>query len=141
MLKYAIYLLSLLCILGPISLNNKTLEPYKEEVLAIIQEHCNMFQYNNPIDQFLYFKRLNDGVVAQCLYSPFFYTIEVDPDYWKHMTEDERFQTMAHEMTHCTLLLQHVDNPYNYMYYRMVDISKKEVIKQLEKNLKDSCGR
>lgn len=141
MLKYVLCILCIFYFFGPISFDNKTLEVYKVEVLKIIQDHCYPSQYYNPRKQFVYFKHLTDGVVGQCALNPWYYKIEIDPTYWKHMSEDERFQVMAHEMTHCLLLLDHVDNRYNYMYYMMVDLPKKTVIDQLLVNLKYRCGR
>jgi hypothetical protein len=141
LLRYALCILSIFYFFGPVSFDNKVLEPYKLEVMTMIQQHCYPSQYYNPKKQFLYFKQLTDGAIGQCVLNPFYYKIEIDPDYWRHLSEDERYQLLAHELTHCVLLIDHIDNKNDYMYYYMVDIPKDIVKKQLLENIKLRCGR
>lgn len=140
-LKYAICLLAIFYFFGPVSFDNKTLEPYKIEVMDIIHKHCDNSQYYNPRKQFLYFKHLTGGAVGECSINPWYYKVQIDPYYWKHFTEDEKFQVIFHEYTHCALLLNHVDNKNNYMYYMMVDLPKEVLIKQFLENVKLRCGK
>jgi hypothetical protein len=139
--RYVLCVFAIFYLFGPISFDNKTLEPYKIEIMDIIKKHCNNDEYYNPLKQFLYFQRQGNEVIGQCNLNNFYYSITIDPDYWKHFTEDEKFQLVAHEVFHCALGFLHVDNPNNFMYYRMVDLNRSTVISQMESYLKFRCGR
>ena len=141
--NYAIRIFALAYFFIPLSISNPILKPYKKEVMDIIKTHCKMGEFNNPPKQFLYFRKLKDGLIGQCGRSRlgFFYTIEIDPGQWNTLSEEEKFETITHEISHCVLMEEHVDNPTNYMYYRLVSLPKELVIKQLLDNIKLRCGR
>lgn len=143
LLRYVLFALSLFYIFGPVSIDNKDLEPHKMEIINIIKQHCTEGQYFHPRKQFLYFRTLPKYEIGRCFYNPLhlYYGIEIDTDQWKYATENQRFELFAHEVTHCALLLPHVDNPNNYMYYMRSNLSRETIMSQLLENIKRKCGK
>lgn len=143
MLKNLKYVLLFFCIyvFTPISYCDKTLNPYVQEVLEITNQHCNKKQYYNPAHTYVYFKKMSGHMIGYCSPKINGYGITVDPLYWKYANEDDRFQLIAHEMTHCILGKDHVDNKHNYMYYSVYPLTKQIIIQQFIENLRSVCGK
>lgn len=125
----------------PLSYCDKDLEKYKKEIIQITKEHCNDNQYFRPFHQYIYFKKLKDNEIGECVIKFNTYKILVDPVFWADATEDDRWQLMAHEFAHCLLMKNHVDNKYNYMYYMIVPLGKETAKKQFITDLRSKCGR
>jgi hypothetical protein len=127
---------------APLSISNEVLKPYKNAALDIIKQHCIKGQYFDPPKQFLYFTNLPDNEIGECDIprSYAYYIIKIDSSYWNRATEEQRYEVMVHEMTHCTLFLQHSDDKNNYMYYSIVGLTTLEVNKQFIDNLRSHCG-
>lgn len=139
-LKYGLVLFYLYYFV-PFSYCDKALEPYINEVVTLTKEHCREDQYNHPIHQFVYFKKLKDNAVGECIIKFRTYKILVDKKAWNEYSEDERWQIVYHEMAHCQLYKDHVDNFHNYMYYSIVPLGKEVVRNQFIEDLRRKCGR
>lgn len=141
LLRNALCIFALFYLFTPTSYSNKDLKPYRDEVMDIIDQHCNSADYYHPRKQFLYFQKLTDYKIGECFINPLFYTIKIDLIFWAHANETERFELLSHELTHCALVYNHVDNYYNYMYYSIVTLSKDVILNQFLDNIKRRCGR
>jgi len=139
--RYALCFILVFYLFAPTSYNNKDLEPYKDNIINIIKEHCNENQYYHPKKQFLYFEKLIEDRVGECFITPLFYTIRIDPIFWKYASELERFQLVGHEVFHCALLINHSDKIDNFMYYSMNTLSKETIIHQMEEYMKYRCNK
>lgn len=137
------YVLLFLCIyyFTPINYCNKNLKPYVKEVLEITNKYCTKKQYYNPLHTYIYFKKLPNNIIGYCSSKINGYGITIDPIYWKYATEADRFQLVVHEMSHCIIGKNHVDNKFNYMYYSLYPLSKQIVTQQFIENLRSVCGR
>lgn len=143
MLKKFNYVLLCLCIylFTPINYCSEELKPYRNELMSIVNEHCTIKQYNNPIHKYIYFKKLPGEEIGLCGVKRGGWKISIDPDFWRTANEDQKFELLAHELSHCILLKDHVDNQGNYMYYRLDPIPKEIVKQQFIENLRSKCGR
>lgn len=140
--KYVLSFLFIFYFFGPVSFDNKTLEPYKIEVLNIVKQQCKEGEYNNPEKQLLYFKELSTDTIAECSSNyNVYYKIEVNPNYWNKYNEADKFQIIAHEMFHCLFGMDHSPDKHNFMYYSMTSIPKDITIMQMVEYLKHECGR
>ena len=143
MLKKVKYVLLFLCLysLTPINYCSKDLKPYRNELLALTKQYCKPGQYYNPAHKFLHFRKMKDHIIGYCSPTLVGYSITIDPTYWNRTSEDDRFQLIAHEISHCILGKDHVEDMHNYMYYSIYPLTKEVVTKQFIENLRSTCGR
>lgn len=139
--SYAILSLYLCANFIPLYYVNKTLKSYHKEILDIVKQYCKPNQYFNPHRQLIYFETLKDDAVGVCMMNNFSYIIKIDPKNWAISNEDERFEIITHEMAHCLLKKQHVDNSKNYMYYSIAQLNKEIVKEQFITDLEAYCGK
>lgn len=80
-------------------------EGVDREVKPFIDEYIKLAS-----DRGIYFDKIvtigfkdisEDGVMAQCYYGLGFREIDVDREYWKGMTEIEKYAVIFHEASHC----------------------------------------
>lgn len=140
-ISYAILSIYLLINFIPLYYINKQLKPYEQEVMEIVKQYCKSNQYFRPSQRMMYFHTLKDNAIGMCIILPFSFKIEIDPLFWISADSDQRTEVIYHEMAHCLLGKEHVDNPNNYMYYSLVDMPKEEVKKQFIKDLEKHCGK
>lgn len=141
-LLYAVLCGYLLYTFAPIQYITAPLAPYIKEVKSIIINNCKPGRYENPDHQLIYFRVLGETTIGACGYSDLMhgFTIEIDPVYWLISDEADRFQLIAHEMTHCMLLLPHSEDKHSYMYPFVNPLSKQEVIRQMKEILNRQCN-
>lgn len=123
----------------PFSHTNKTLIPYTNKVMAIVNKYCKKDQYNNPLHEYIYFTKLKGDDIGECGYGYNKFIIRIDSKFWLKASEDERIEVIFHEMYHCLFKKDHVDNSNNYMYYKIADLNKDVVIQQFTEDVKRIC--
>jgi len=123
----------------PFTHTNEILTPYTNKVLAIVNTYCTKDQYSNPLHEYIYFAKLPPEEVGECGYGYNKFIIKIDRKFWFKANEDERHEVIFHEMYHCLFKKDHVDNPYNYMYYRMTNLTKEVIIQQFTDDVKRIC--
>ena len=123
----------------PIYYCDKELKPYKNEVAEIVEQYCPNQNYNRPLHQYIYFKRLKNYAIGECEIKFHTYKILIDPVFWKTASEQAKYETYVHESAHCLLSAIHVDNPSNYMFYMLNGLSKETVKRQFINDLKVHC--
>lgn len=112
---------------------------YLTEIKRDIRNNCARDEYSHKHFQFIY-KDLEKRTVGLCLRTRSHFTVFVNPHTWPLLTFDEKYQVLAHEVTHCMLRLPHVDDPNNYMYpIQREFLSKGEVRSQFLKNIYSVC--
>ncbi len=123
----------------PFTHTNEVLKPYTNHVMTIVNQYCKKDQYNNPLHDYIYFSKLKDDEVGQCGMGYNKFIIKIDSKFWRTANEDEKTEVIFHEMYHCLFYKDHVDNPLNYMYYRMTDLKKEVIIQQFTDDVKRIC--
>lgn len=124
----------------PIHTVNPDLKPYVDEVVTITRMACKDNQYNHPQHSFVLFKKQRGQVIGICKSTPLNFTVEIDPKYWNRSSGDDKWQLMYHELAHCLLEKEHVNDQHNYMYPSVVKLTKDEVVHQYIQDLKEHCG-
>lgn len=135
----SIILLLIVFLCYPIHYVNPQLKPLTNEIFSIVNQYCKPGQYYNPRHTFVYFKKLKEPIVGQCGMGIQRYSIVLDPPYWNYYNINDKFQLLVHEFSHCILFKNHVDDPKNYMYYSMVNLTKEQIKEQFIKDLKEHC--
>ncbi len=123
----------------PFTHTNEILTPYTNKVLEIVNTYCNKNQYNSTLHKYIYFAKLIDDEVGECSYGYRSFIIKIDRKFWFRSNEDERNEVIFHEMYHCLFKKDHVDNPNNYMYYRMTSLKKEVIVQQFTEDVKRIC--
>lgn len=123
----------------PYSHTNQILIPYTNAVMKIVNTYCTKSEYNNPLHEYIYFSKLSQDDIGQCGFGYNKFTIKIDSKFWFRASEDERYETVFHEMYHCLFGKEHVDNPKNYMFYRIANLSKETVTQQFTDDVKKIC--
>lgn len=120
-----------ICNLSSFHYVNPSLIPYTNETQNIIETYCTgkIYKYVSSV---IDFNNLEDDEIGVCNFGKNVYTIEIDKRFWGVATENEKFQLVTHEMTHCLLHVLHLDKKDNYMYPIFTDIPKEKVISQLK---------
>lgn len=125
----------------PIHYTDQALKPYKEEIVQVTQKYCGN-KYYHPLHQYIYFKKLKPPTAAECVTKLNTYKILVDPTFWKYADDNYKWRIITHELGHCLLGLDHVDNPQNYMYYDDDVYLTKEIVRyQFIQDLRRRCGK
>lgn len=123
----------------PFTHTNEVLIPYTNKVMTIVNQYCRKDQYNNPLHEYIYFAKLTGDDIGQCGWGFNKFIIKIRADFWDRATEDERTEVIFHEMYHCLFKKDHVDNPLNYMYYRMTYLKKEVIVQQFIDDVKQIC--
>ena len=138
-ISYALLCLALLISFTPINYVSAPLRPYHLEILKLTRGYCSSDQFFNPSQQLIYFNRLKGQEIGVCIVRAHSFTVQIDPIYWLTSDENAKWELMYHELAHCFLLKNHVDNPENYLYPYAVGLNKEEVTKQFIEDLKEHC--
>lgn len=125
----------------PVNHVDKALKPIVNDLYKEVYTYCKPGQYHNPIKRSFIITHLKYPEIGECYVNPSFFIIKVDPDFWHTASNDDKFQLLAHEMAHCLLHKDHVDNPNNYMYYELRKLKKKVVREQFIVDLEEHCGK
>jgi hypothetical protein len=123
----------------PIHYCDPELKPYKDELIQLTQQYCTNKQYNHPLHQYVYFKKLKGDEIGECVIKLHTYKIIIDPIFWKAIGENTRWQLITHEFAHCLLLKDHVDNKGNYMFPMYIPLSRDMVRNQFIQDVKEHC--
>lgn len=124
----------------PIHVLDPALEPYVQDYLNIVHTYCEDEQLYLPLKTSVKFVEKLDGeAVARCGRGLVFWDIQVLRSDWTSSSERERREIMYHELTHCILEKDHVDNPRNYMYYYISSATSEETVEQIKEDAWTRC--
>lgn len=116
------------------------LKPFVDSYISLIESQCpGKFKYNHQFN--VRFGKLEYPVIGLC-FSPFdTRNITIDPNNWQSESDSGKLALMYHELSHCILDKNHVDNKKNYLYHSSVDLTSMEVVNQTVGDIKDWCSR
>lgn len=86
-------------------------QPYYDDFMRIAND-CKT-KVNNPTLRIEMTKKINKQWIAVCSYKD--NIISVNENHWFKLTENERKQTIYHELAHCLLDSRHDDTSLNIM--------------------------
>lgn len=114
------------------------LYPYYKDFMTFSKKKCNKIETPNQF--LLTFGTLKNDQIGLC-YSYAFNKREIfiDEAYWNNATEVEKRQLVYHELTHCILNKDHVNDEKNYMNPYLFPLEEEELYKQLTVNIDEFC--
>lgn len=117
-----------------------SLSNYDTEVMGYINKYCKDTQRFVPRQKFVYIAPLPDNIIGHCSSNKInMITVLFNSKNWVHLPEDMKFSTVAHEYVHCYFFQEHVSDPHNFMYYMENNLTRAEVMIQLEEYLREKC--
>lgn len=117
-------------------------QPYYNEYMTIVKENCNSSQYVTPRQLEIKFADLEYPEIGVCKFNYFGrHIIEIDKKFWNRSNNDNRFNLMFHEQTHCVFHVGHTPDPNNFMYAALNYLTISQVNEQLKQFLKEHCPR
>jgi hypothetical protein len=118
---------------------DKPLQPYVNEYMNLVTQSCTPKQYWVPKKTSIYLSNLSQDVIGECDIAPDMWQIKIDKTFFTYTKDEERFQVIAHELRHCLFLVGHVSDPNNYMAPMFPNLTMRELLEQINADLKASC--
>lgn len=140
-----IYLLTLLALTVAIVVPKRNyhpeLNPYIDQYMEILQEPCMPDQLNYPGNTYAGFVSgfINPVTAGTCTRTKAFWQINISRPVWDKLRESEKRELMFHELSHCILWKNHVENPRHYMYNTMTSYLI-DVDQQVLEDAWERCG-
>lgn len=131
-------------VLYPIHRVDPTLQLYLDQYLTIVNKQCSDDELNLPRKIIIEFvPKFDDEMVAYCRRTAGLFEIRVSKKYWDSPENigEHRRVTIFHELSHCILEKEHVDNLNNYMYYSVIDISQPVLDNQVYEDARKKCQK
>ena len=142
MVYYTIIAIFFIVNLWPVRNIDPAITPFHNEIFSIIEKHCDRSQYYYPLQVEIKIQPLDKVFIAYCnrnLYTKF--TIVYNSKHWSYQSDDQKFETLAHELLHCMFREDHVNDPGHFMFAYENNLSKVIVLKQLNDYLTKKCGK
>jgi hypothetical protein len=111
---------------------------YYSQFMVLYNRHCSYRKLPNKI--VIKYKKLPSGIIGLCTSSAVSATISIDPEYWEMANENFKKQLMYHELGHCFLDLDHVEDKNHYMNAYVSEISNDELMRQVREDFRNKCG-
>jgi hypothetical protein len=137
---YAVSLLLLFSCAPPEHVYDDAFTPYVVKFKEMRKESCS--SYDEDLDQshqFIKFETLMPSYLGLCAMGPDSFTIKIDKGFWSRASEDERYEVIMHELTHCFLYMGHINEKNHYMNPNEQRITKEMVDKQMVDIFKSKC--
>lgn len=128
-----------LVLLLPYTKIDPVLGMYYNTIKYAVDRDCPSQDYYHPNQILMKFDNLQGQTIGMCTRTINRYTIRIDSSWWSEARQDERFQLMAHELSHCILGADHVDDRHSFMSSTFQTLSMSEVILQLRELIKEKC--
>lgn len=122
----------------PVNSVDETLLGYKQEFLYLARQECD--RVKEPNQFIIQFSKLRDEEAGVCIVYPFKKIILIDEYYWESADPVSRKQLIFHELSHCLLNKEHVENPENYMNAYVSPQTEESLYEQTILNIKDYCN-
>ena len=118
---------------------NPAFQEYHDDYMNMVKARCNEDQYEQPVRLFMDFDDLGDSVIGYCEVRIFSYYIKIDRRFWAESDEVEREQLIFHEMAHCIIDKDHVNDVSNYMFFSTLPRDRQTIRHQVIRDIEDHC--
>ncbi len=143
LIRYSLYLVASLFIVSyfiPYTIIDPALENYDREYKALLIKYCPKDKYIHPLQKTMYFQDLPIGNIAYCQTNSYTsFKIVYNKREWDIQSEEQRFSTARHELSHCYFGIGHSDDPKNYMYPYERFLSRQVVEQQTIELIQEQC--
>lgn len=121
-----------------------SLQDFVSGYYELVNKDCSdPAKYNSSSFYSIQFITLDkdDSTIAYCQIKNLGYDIRVNRNYWNEMNVADQRQLMYHELAHCVVYRDHVNDESNYMnpYFYAIPYSK--YIKQVVADIKEQCPK
>jgi len=117
---------------------DEELKPYVSTYFVHLKSHCPEEVYNVHHD-IVFSDKGDDRWVGVCKTYVNRVVIEIDRVWFYGSSEKEKEQLIFHEMAHCFIEKEHVEDSSNYMYPYMVSLPRPLYTQQAIDDIKDYC--
>lgn len=111
---------------------------YYEEFIQITKKECDKIE--KPSRLSINFSNLTEDQIGLCIIFPLKKHILIDSRYWNKATEQQKKQLIFHELTHCVLHYNHVDNIFNYMNPYIIELPDYVLTEQTKEYARLYCN-
>lgn len=116
------------------------LAPYVIEYKTLLDKYCENGNYNKS--NFYSIKMLDkmeNDHIGVCYRKINGYNIEINKEWWDTAEDADRKQLMFHELAHCLIDKEHVDDIHNYMNPIFVELKYQDLYDQVTLDIYDRC--
>lgn len=118
------------------------LKTYVNDYISLFEQECPVKAKERTNVYTVQFGDGNDRWIGICMLRLNGFRVKIDKKWWDEQWYDEdRRQVVYHELTHCFLYKDHVDDPGNYMYPSMAHLSYNVYLPQVKADLQEFCKR
>lgn len=121
---------------------DKELLPYTESYWGLIKEHCKNGKYNNT-DRYvieIVDNMDNETWIGVCSVMINGFHIQLKKDWWDAATEEQKLELMYHEMAHCLIDREHINDVTHYMNPYFNTLPKQTYTNQAIEDIKNHCN-
>lgn len=113
---------------------------FYKEYISYIPETCkpDILRQNKII---IRFEKLESNFIGFCNRMFKQRVILLDVGFWSWTRETDKKQLLFHELSHCLLNKEHVDNAAHYMYPSQLALSESFFVEQVKEDIKEYCSR
>lgn len=116
------------------------LKPYVQSYYKLLDQFCPNKNFEHSKYYTIEFGNGGDKWIGVCYWKINGYHIKIDKDFWDNeATDSDRYQLMYHEMAHCLIDKDHVDDKHNYMNPGYNHIFYEDMLKQVIEDIKQRC--
>lgn len=116
------------------------LVPYVAEYKNLLDKYCETKQYNTS--NFYSIKllpKMEADHIGVCYRKFNGYKIEINGEWWNTASEDDRKQLIFHELAHCLIDKDHVEDQTNYMNPFFVSLKYQDLYDQVTLDIYNRC--
>ena len=116
----------------------KEVKNYYNEYVSYIPHDCRrkVFRFNKFN---IKFSPLGGDFIGFCNKMFRERKIILDTQYWKWMSEADKKQLLFHELSHCLINKNHVEDMTNYMYPTAYTVPEEIFVAQVKEDIKNYC--
>lgn len=126
----------------PIHRVDKELDMYHQMFMSVVRYNCKEDEYYQPNQLIVDFSPDSDwNNLGTCQTGLSRSEIHINKDEWVGLSDDDKFQLMMHEETHCVLKLDHIDDDGHYMSPAMHEIPWYKTVYQVMTLVRSVCTK
>ena len=118
------------------------LKPYYNEYHHLLDKNCPTKKYNKTnrfIIELVDDMREEHNWLGVCEQKVNGFSIKIDKGYWDTAVDSDRRQLMFHELAHCLIYKDHVDDPNHYMDATFGSLPEDVYMKQAIEDIQEAC--
>src|ERR1035437_6156964 len=140
----ALFILSCSNFVGYRRYEDPQLTKYVDDYYNLVAKNCNTNNYNTGSMITVEFAKFpkDSTIMGVCHRFINGYKIQINRAYWDNeLIADEKLQLLFHELAHCVIYKEHVEDKSNYMNAEFYYIQYEKFIKQVTADIRFQCRK